>query len=169
MSDQIKNEKSNESDPKLDRLKAWTEKPFPIELRENFKAPFLHQFTGVQLREGLIYATTAYKALEAEFMELYNIYEANYTAEKHKQTFKSVVEAFEKDRRTEYDEAVMIDDNVMEADDHATAIREWENLTGFDDERMLRYTLCVTSRTDDKLRGHIKELRNSITVARKSS
>lgn len=143
-------------DAQLQKLKTSTEKPFPNEFREGSKTPFLHQFTATQLREGLIHATTANKTLLKELDSLIQIYEDRYSTTKHMRTSKGIMDTIEKDLEIEYDE------DVSDEEDQATAIRQWENLTGFDEERMLRYTVCVISRKNDKIRKHIKGFQDSI-------
>lgn len=65
-------------DPKLQKLKAWTEKRFPIELRRDSKTAFLHQFTCNQLREGIIHGIANREELLDELDSLEDIWFKQY-------------------------------------------------------------------------------------------
>lgn len=147
------------------KLKHWTEKSFPIGLRDKSKTPFLNQFSNLELREGLIHAVTTSKELQAELEKLIDISDKQYSDTKNNRRFRDILDKIEKDLTINTDDDVLVDGDVLEEEDHATAIRQWENFTGFDDERMLRYTICVVSRKNDKMRWHIKEYKRSIGVA----
>lgn len=147
------------SKAKTQKLKRWTKKPFPIDLREDSKTPFLHQFTCVQLREGLIHAITNRKALETEMNNLLEIQENQYRGPKHEEAFRGVRETIQRELGIDYDHDVMIDEVTLEAEDHETAIRDLKDRYGFEDERMLRYTVSVVSRTNWKMKGQIREMK----------
>lgn len=162
---EAKQEEANEQadEAQTQKLKRWTEKPFPFDLREETNTPFLHQFTCVQLRAGLIHAITTRKALEASLNNLLEIQQNQYSNPKHDEVFRGVKEKLQKELGIDYDRDVMIDEETLEAEDHEAAIREWENdCGGFDDERMLRYTVSVVSRTNWKMRGQIREMKVAV-------
>ena len=141
-----------DADLQLRRLQTWTEKPFPIELREGSKTPFLHQFSSAQLREGLVYAVTANRALAAEYDSLMALKNKQYAGEEHVQTFKGLMDRIAQNLEIEYDEDVMVE-NVLHAQDHATAIRAWKGSGWYQEERQLRYTICVISGEDVRGNG----------------
>lgn len=158
-----------EDDPKLQKLKAWTEKRFPIELRRISKTPFLHQFTCSELREGIIHGIGIREELLDEFDSLEDIWFRQYEGkEKHEAVSLRFASSVAKDRLIDgsYDYPVMIDMDVLEDEmDPAKAIRGWKNRTRFREERRLRYTICVLSHKNDRTRERIKELRRAIAVA----
>lgn len=75
----------------IEKLKGWTEKPFPIKLRENSKTPYLNQFDDSQLREGVIHTVPIRKTLDKELEGLLTIHEKQYSGTKYDKNFDSVV------------------------------------------------------------------------------
>jgi hypothetical protein len=68
---------SAEEQPSLEKLKDWIDKPPPFEQEAKTSPVFLFkpEFTWLVLREGLIYAISKFKPLEAEWYKLKNIAE----------------------------------------------------------------------------------------------
>lgn len=146
----------------IERLKEWTEKPFPVELRKDAKTPFLHQFSQHQLKEGLIHVLKLRWKLGTELDQVLDIYTEQYEDNEGLQDiFKALLDEIDETvMHVEYDQEFLMDET--EDDEFESAIRGYEDPA---QGKFLRYNICIYSRQCYHVKGHIDKFRRAIGVA----